>query len=174
VTDVVEAPSRGWRALPSWARLGIIALAAIVLALVAVVAIRVATRVPPIPTGITPAAELRVGSCLAEDGADAAEYTVVPCGVAHPQQVFATADLDLDPTVYGLVGASIGTFGDAVCDKFLEYRLYLRPGLVTSDYTASAIAVPTADQYAAGDTEALCVILANEGTSSEDLYRPAP
>lgn len=174
MTDVVEAPARGWRVLPTWARLGIIVLAAIVLALVAIVAIRIATRVPPIPTGVTAVDELRLGSCLAEDAADAAEYTVVPCGVAHPQQVFATADLDLDPAVFGLVGDSIGTFGDAVCAKFLEYRLYLPTGLVTSAYTASAIAVPTADAYTAGDTEALCVIAANDGDSSEDLYRPAP
>lgn len=175
MTDLVETPARGWRALPSWARLGMIVLAAIVVALLAIVAIRLATRVPPIPTGTTAAGELRLGSCLAEDAPDAAEYTVVPCGSPHPQQVFATADLDVDADVYGLVGSAIETFGDAVCDKFLEYRIYLPAGLTTTDYAASAIAVPTPEQFAAGDTEALCVIApAAGGMLADDLYRAAP
>lgn len=175
MTEVVDASPRGLAALPTWARIGLIALAAVLVALLAIVAIRLATRVPPIPHGTTDVADLRPGSCLAEDGADLEQYTVVPCDRDHAQQVFATADLDLQPTVYALVESALAQFGDQVCSRYLEYRVFLHPELVTSAFTASAIAVPDPDEYAAGDTEALCVLRAVDGGAfTGDAYRAMP
>jgi hypothetical protein len=175
VTDAVDAPVRRWSALPGWARIGILVLAAAVVALLVFVVVRVATRVPSIPLGVTAIDELRPGSCVAEDERDRDEYTVVACGAAHPQQVFAPADLELDDQVYPLVDDVLATFGDQVCDRYREYRLFLREGLETGDYEAYAIAIPTSEAYEAGDTEALCVIVARDGAAiTGDLYRAMP
>lgn len=176
MTDAVEASARRWSALPGWARLGILALAVVIVVIIAIVVVRVVTRVPPIPLGTTAIGDLRPGSCLAEDGLDLAEYTVVSCGTEHPQQVFAPADLTLDQATYELVDASLATFGDELCARFLEYRLFLVEGLVTGQYDTDVIDVPDADAYAAGDTEALCVIYPRDAgaTITGDLYRPMP
>jgi hypothetical protein len=175
VTDTVETPSRRWSALPRWARIGILVLAAVIVALIAIVAVRLATRVPPIALGVTSIDDLRPGSCLAEDALDLTEYTVVACGTEHPQQAFAPADVQLDDSVYALVDDSLATFGDQVCLRFLEYRLFLREGLETGDYEAHAIAMPDAAAYADGDTEGLCVISRRDGEPiTGDLYRPMP
>ncbi len=175
MTDAVDASPRGWAALPTWIRIGLIALAAVVVALVAIVALRLATRVPAIPYGVTSIDDLRPGSCLSEAERDLAEYTVVPCGQEHPQQVFAIADVELDDATYALVDSSLATFGDAVCDRYLEYRLFLLEDLERNDYDAYALAVPDADAYAAGDTEALCAVAAADGSAiTGDAYRPMP
>ena len=172
-----EVPERiGWWArLPAWARIGLVAFLAVVVALVAFVAFRVLTRTPSIALGPTGVDELRPGSCLAEDGLDRDEYTVVACGVAHPQQVFATADLEVDELIYGQTGGALAAFGDAVCGRYLEYRLFLVADLEKGDYAARAVSLPTPDEYAAGETEALCVIAHEDGDLiTEDLYRPMP
>jgi hypothetical protein len=175
VTEAADASPRGWGALPIWARVGVLALVAALVALVAIVAFRVATRVPPIPFGTTAVADLRPGSCLAEAEPDLAEYTVIPCGQPHPQQVFAAPDLELDDSVYNLVDTALQEFGDEVCRRYLEYRLFLLDGLETGDYAAFAIAVPDSDAYTAGDTDALCVIVPEDGgTITGDTYRPLP
>lgn len=175
MTDAVEPRSSRWSAFPRWARVALVVVAVIVIALIAFVVIRVATRVPPIPLGVTETHELRLGSCLADDARDAAEYTVVNCGDAHPQQVFAAADLSMNDSVYAAVEPALATFGDQVCRRFLEYRLGLLDDLVTFDLTAYAIAVPAADSYAAGDTVALCAVASADGSPlTSDLYRPAP
>jgi hypothetical protein len=169
------APRGWWGNLPSWARVGLIAFGVVVIALVSLVAFRVATRVPAIPTGLTAADELRPGSCIAESALDLEEYTVVPCGQPHPQQVFATADLELDDDLYALTGGALEAFGDAVCDRYLEYRLFLDEDLDKRDYAAGAIALPTPADYAAGLTETRCVIAHDEGADLvDDLYRPMP
>jgi hypothetical protein len=174
VSDLPE-PAGWWSRLPSWARIGLIAFVVIVVALVALVAFRVATRAPSIPLGTTAVNDLRAGSCLAEDSLDLDEYTVVPCGEEHPQQVFAVADLELDELVYAQTGGALTAFGDEVCDRYLEYRLFLIPELDKGDYAAHAIGVPTPDQYASGDTEASCVIAHEDGQAlTADLYRPMP
>lgn len=175
-TPTVDAERTGaWRALPVWARIGILALLAVVLALVAIVLIRLATRVPAIPLGTTASAELRPGACLAEAGPGLAEYTVVGCGQGHAQQVFATADLELEQNVYGLIDSSLSMFGDEVCRHYLEYRIFLVEDLDKSEYVAYAIDVPTAEAYTAGDTEALCAIAAMDGAPlTGDLYRAMP
>jgi hypothetical protein len=175
VSDPVEAPSRPWHAAPLWVRIGVLVLVGVIIATIAVVIVRVVTRTPTIPTGVTSMEDLRLGSCLAEDGRDLPEYTVVPCSDEHPQQVFATADLDLDQFVYDTVESSIAVFGDEVCTHFLEYRLFLREGLETNDYMAYAIAVPAPGAYRSGDTEALCAVAPLDGgTLTSDLYRPMP
>lgn len=170
-----DASPSGWRSLPVWARIGLIAILAIVVAIVAIVLIRVATRVPPIPLGVTAVDDVRPGSCVAEDGVDLDQYTVIPCSAEHPQQIFATADLELDEVSYGSAGEALATFGDEVCDRYLEYRLFLHEQLDKSEYRAYAVAVPTPEQYAAGDTEALCGIARADGSSfTGDAYRAMP
>lgn len=180
MTDAAEARA-GWSALPRWARLGIIAFAAIVAALLLVVAIRVATRTPPIPLGTTSSDDLRPGSCLAESDPALDTYTVVSCGDEHPAQVFATVDLVLPGGLATQTDASLTVFADAVCGRYLEYRLFLVPGLDKFAYDSSAIAVPKPDAYAAGDTSALCVIVpadpdgdGQRGTMTGDLYQQMP
>jgi hypothetical protein len=164
-----------WSRLPSWARIGLVAFVAVVVALVALIGFRVATRVPAIPLGDTAIADLQPGACLAEDGADLDTYTVVACSAPHPQQVFAIADLELDESVYAQTGGALDAFGDAVCDRYLEYRLFLDQELERSDYTTRAIGLPTPDEYAAGDTDALCVIAREDGADlTSDLYRAMP
>lgn len=174
MSDLPETAS-WWSRLPSWARIGLIAFVVVVVALVALVAFRVATRAPAIPLGPTAATDLRPGACLAEDSIDLDEYTVVACGQKHPQQVFAVADLELDELVYAQTGGALTAFGDEVCDRYLEYRLFLVPDLDKGDYVAQAIGVPTPAQYASGDTEASCVIAHEDGQAlTTDLYRPMP
>ena len=176
MTDVAESRTGWWSALPRWARIGLVAFVAIVVALVALVLVRVLTRTPAIPLGVTAVSDLRPGSCLAENGVDRAEYTVVPCATEHPQQVFATAELELEDEVYGLVDEALAQFGDEVCERYLEYRLFLVADLEKGDYEAYALGVPDPDAYAAGDTDALCVIVPeSEGaTLTGDLYRAMP
>lgn len=164
-----------WSALPRWARLGLIALAAVVVALLVLVVVRVITRNPPIPLGVTSVAELRPGSCVAEAALDRDEYTVVSCADEHPMQVFATADINIEEVIYREANAVLGAFASSVCDRYLEYRLFLQPDFEKLPYEAVAIAVPTTDEYEAGDTDALCVIRKESGEPlTGDLYRAMP
>ena len=60
-------------------------------------------------------------------------------------------------------------------DRYLEYRLFLQPDFEKLPYEAVAIAVPTTDEYEAGDTDALCVIRKESGEPlTGDLYRAMP
>jgi len=174
VTDAPVARS-GWSGLPRWARIGIIALGVVILVLVAIVPIRLLTRVAPITYGATDVDDLRPGSCLTESDQRLETYTVTSCAIAHPLQVFADVDLDLDEDVYAETGSALQAFADATCDRFLEYRLFLVPELEKNDYAASAIDVPTPEEFAAGDTVALCVLAADDGGDiTGDAYRALP
>ncbi len=174
MTDSSE-PLGWWARLPAWARIGLLAFAVVVITLAGFVAYRVLTRVPAIPTGPTDAGELRPGSCVAEESLDLEEYTVVTCDQPHPLQVFATADLELGDAVYAQTGGALTAFGDAVCGRYLEYRLFLAADLDKSEYRTRAIDLPTPERYAAGDTDASCVIAREDGADLiEDLYRPMP
>ncbi len=83
--------------------------------------------------------------------------------------------MQLDDSVYALVGDPLATFGDQACLRFLEYRLFLREGPETGDNQARAIAMPDAEAYADGDTEGLCVISSRDGEPIPgDPYRPMP
>jgi len=156
-------------------RVGFIALIAVVVALACLLAFRLLTRATPITYGVTAVGDLRPGSCLAEGDFDLVEYTVVPCSRPHPLQVFATAELELDELVYAQTGGALQSFGDEVCDHYLEYRLFLIAELEKGDYEAYAIAVPNPPQYAAGDTSALCVLIAKDLSDiTGDAYRPMP
>lgn len=168
-------PRGGWAGLPPWARIGIIALGVVILVLVAIVAVRALTRVAPIPLGATDVDDLRAGSCLAEADRTLETYTVVSCAQPHPMQAFAVADLDLDENVYAETGTALQAFGDATCDRYLEYRLFLIADLEKNDYAAYAIDVPTPDEFASGDTDGICVIVAKDGSDiTGDTYRPLP
>jgi hypothetical protein len=174
VTDAAE-PAGWWGRLPSWARIGLIAFVVVVVALAALVAFRLATREPVIPLGTSSVNDLLPGSCLAEDSLELDDYTVVSCTESHPQQVFATADLELEELVYAQTGGALTAFGDEVCDRYLEYRLFLDPELDKGDYSAHAIGVPDPERYASGDTDASCVIAHEDGAAlTADLYRPMP
>ncbi len=161
--------------LPQWARIGIIVLAAMVIAVVAILAVRVLTRTPVIPTGSTAADDLQVGSCLAEAERSLDRYTVVGCGEPHPVQIFAIADVGVADAVYDQTQGVLDAFADAVCERYLEYLLFLPDDLERSDHVVSSITTPDAQQYAAGDTDALCVIALESGEPlTGDLYRAMP
>lgn len=161
--------------MPGWMRIGLIALTAIVVSLAALLAFRLLTRAAPIALGVTAIGDLRPGSCLAEADRTLTEYTVVSCWQPHPQEVFATADLELDELLYAQTGGALQAFGDEVCDRYLEYRLFLIAELEKGDYAAFAIDVPTPDEYAAGDTDALCTLTAEDGSNiTGDVYRAMP
>ena len=172
----------GFGGLPTWLRIGIVAAATIVVVLIISVVIRIILETPTIPLGVTAAADLRPGSCLAEAGGTAEEYTVVACSNPHQQQVIARVDLAF-PGVDYTADESLAIFADETCTRLLEYRLYLPSDLVKVEYETTAIAPPTLERYEAGDTETLCAVLDNhdipkEGGRSEDLtvdlYRPLP
>jgi hypothetical protein len=178
-----ETSSRsGFGGLPRWLRIGIIAAATAVLALVIAVVVRIVLQTPAIPLGVTSVDQLLPGSCLLEPGGSADEYTVVGCSTPHQQQVIAKVDLAFPGVVYK-ADESLAIYANEVCNRMLEYRLYLVDDLVKTDFIAEAIAPPTLDEYDAGDTETLCAVLdhpdrPDEGGSSEDLtrdlYRPMP
>lgn len=187
VTAETEPASRGFRTwftgLPRWVRIGFVAGLVIVVGLASFVAYRVLTRVPHIPLGVTAAEDLLPGSCLADAEPDLAEYEVVACSVEHPAQVFAIAPLDLDETLFSDDGAFRGAdagdalpiFADEVCERFLEYRLYLVSDLDKQHYEARSLTVPSLDDWRAGDQDVLCVIADEDGAPlTRDLYRPMP
>lgn len=146
-----------------------------VVAIAALVVARVVIRSAPIPLGVTAAAELRPGACLSDADPEATEFEVVSCGAPHAAQVFATASLDLDEDIYAQAGAVLGDFADAVCARYLEYRLFLDPGIERADFATFAVGVPTAEEVEAGDAEARCVIVpADGGPLTADVARPAP
>jgi hypothetical protein len=172
----------GFRGLPRWLRIGIIAAATAVLALIIAVVVRIALQAPAIPLGVTPVEQVLPGSCLLEPGGTSDEYTVVGCSTPHQQQVIARVDLAF-PGVEYTADESLAIYADEVCNRMLEYRLYLIDDLVKTDFLAGAIAPPTLDRYEAGDTSTLCAVFDHpdrpeEGGSSEDLtrdlYRPMP
>lgn len=159
---------------PRWGLIGLIAAATIVIALIAIVGFRALQSVPRPPLGETAVADLQLGSCLAEGDADLGEYTVVECGGAHPQQVVGPVDLSIDPGEYSRLSA-MTSYAQAVCDRFIEYGLYLRDGVTQDEYALTAMAVPTEDEFADGRTTAYCAVSALDGSDlTEDLYRPVP
>lgn len=172
----------GFGGLPAWLRIGIVAAATIIVVLVISVVIRIVLSTPNIPLGPTAAGDLQPGSCLAEAGGTADQYTVVACTSPHQQQIIASVDLAF-PGVPYTADESLAIFAGETCERLLEYRLFLPRDLVKIEYETSAVAAPTLAEYEAGDTETLCAVLDNhdipdDGGQSEDLttdlYRPLP
>jgi hypothetical protein len=171
----------GFRGLPRWLRIGIIAAGAAVLLLVVVVLVRMALQAPHIPLGTTAADKLQSGSCLLEPG-DLESYTVVSCGSPHQQQVVASVDLAY-PGVEYHSDDSLAIYAGSTCDRLLEYRLFFPSDLIKADYNMLAINPPTLDRYTSGDTRTLCAVLDDPDLPKKgghsvdltsDLYRPIP
>lgn len=157
-----------------WALYGIIAAVAIIVALVAIIGIRSWSARPAIALGETDAASLVAGACLDEAGTERDTYTVVACSTSHAQQVFGSVDLDAEADTYSTFEA-VGLFAQAVCDRYLEYRLALVSNTNTTDHEAAVIALPTEAEFTAGRTLAMCSISnANGAPLTSDLYAPLP
>ena len=171
----------GFGGLPRWLRIGIVAAATAVVALIIAVVIRIILQTPVIPLGETAVEDLQPGACLLEPGL-ASTYTVVSCATPHQQQVVAEVDLTF-PGVPYTADESLATYAGLTCDRLLEYRLYLPDDIEKPEYAMPAIDPPTLADWEAGDASTLCAISDNpdrpeEGGVAEDLtrdlYRPIP
>ena len=166
--DAPAAPRR------NWARLGLIAAGAVVVALIAVVLVRGALSAPRPALGEADASSLQLGSCLAEAAVDLERYTVVDCGSAHPQQVVGVVDMTVDSNIYTEFSA-MSSYADEVCKRYLEYGLFVKPGVKNDLHEAVAIAVPTEEEFDAGSAEARCAITSRDGSDlTADLYQAMP
>lgn len=156
------------------ARLGLVTAAAIVVALLLLVGVRALVANPGPTLGPTAAADLVLGSCLLENGPDLDRYTVIDCNSSHPQQVVASMDLTVAAESYTSF-ESVSAFAVEVCNRYLEYGLFIRPEAQSTDFALAPIAVPTRKQFTAGRTTALCAITAADGSQlAGSLYRPMP
>lgn len=159
---------------PNWLRLGLIVAAGIVVALLAVILVKSLVSAPRPALGETDAPSLHLGSCLAESATDLATYAVVDCATAHPQQVVASIDMSIAAHVYTDFRA-MGVYADEVCDRFIEYGLFVKPHIRNTEYDLVALAVPSQQQFDAGQVSALCAITSKNGSQlTEDLYEPMP
>lgn len=153
----------------------LIAGGAAVLALVLVIIFRVVLANPAPPLGPTAAHDLVPGACLAEDAADLATYTVVDCGVPHPQQVVAEIELTNDAVGVYTSYTSITSYVEEICDRLIEYDLYVTEGAGRDGHDSVALAVPDRRQFETGTDTALCAIVAQDGSElTRSLYRPMP
>lgn len=172
-TDVAEparaAKSRRWM-LPL-----LLAAGAAVLAIVAIAVLRVLFTDPAPALGPTAVADLRPGACLAEPAVDLATYTVVDCDAPHPQQVVAEVELTADAVDVYSSYTSITSYVELICDRMIEYDLFVREGARREGYDLVALAVPDRRQWETGTDRALCAIVADDGTEfTESLYRRMP
>lgn len=157
-----------------WLLYGVVAAVAITVALVAIIGVRSLTARPAIAMGETPAATLVAGSCLAEAGAERDSYTVVPCSTEHAQQVIGTVELEAEADTYSTFEA-VGTFAEAVCDRYLDYGLAVISSVNPTHNEAAVIAMPSEAEFGSGRTTALCSISSADGRPlTNDLYLPLP
>lgn len=172
MTAEQPAPAAAFR--PRWGLIGLIAAAVVILAVVAVIAVRLLLASPHPTLGDTDAADLQLGSCLREDEPDLDEYTVIDCSRDHPQQVVAEIDLAKTGVEYTHY-ESMAVYAQEVCDRYFEYGLFVREG-TNSGYGFALLAMPDEDDFADGDsTRALCAIVHEDGDDlDEDLYQPMP
>lgn len=167
-TDEPSAPQR------NWGRLGLIAAGAVVVALVLIVVVRLIASAPHPELGETEAHALPLGACLEQQAVDLEEYTVIDCAAEHPQQVFGVVDLTEDSSIYTEFSA-MSSYVDEVCKRYLEYGLFVKSGVKSDTYDASAIAVPTEDEFEAGTSEARCALTNRDGSAlTADLYQRMP
>jgi hypothetical protein len=167
-------PSPVRRRLPRAALIAIIAGGA-VLALIVVGVVSLAVALGAfLSLGPTAATDLRPGACLAEPDADLAQYTVVDCVEEPAQQVVAEIDLGRDTEQY-TTPAALDAFAQEICDRFLEYALYVPEDIDIVRFDLAAITVPTPDEVAAGDTVARCAVVARDGSPLPgSLFRAMP
>lgn len=165
----VDAPSR-----VHWARLGIAFGATIVLVIIGIVGWSATIGSAPPPIGPTMAAELVLGSCVEESDIGLAEYTVTGCFFEHQQQIVAEVDLRRTVGTYSSTEA-LTSFVQQVCDRFLEYGLFVPLDLSEEQYELIAISVPTIEELDTGRERALCAVRSIDGSLiSGDLYVPLP
>jgi len=158
----------------NWARLALVAAAAVVVAIVLVVVIRVALTSTHPALGATQSRELQPGSCLAEAEPDLASYTVVDCSTGHPQQVFGTIDLRVDSDIYTEFD-TMRAYADQICERYLEYGLWVKSGIRNDVHAAHSLAMPTEQEFADGVRDALCAITSADGSElTADLYQRMP
>lgn len=155
-----------------WGLLALVAGGAVILALLALLVVRIVTTNARPPLGVTAVADLQPGACLAEEATDLAEYTVVSCSDAHPQQVITTFDLALGREVYTSY-AAIPALADEICGRYLEYDLYVEQAPGDDRLSVIALGLPSESEYDDGRTEAYCAVVATDGTDlTSDEYRP--
>lgn len=159
---------------PRWGLIGLVAGGTILLVLLGVIGVRAVVASIGPPLGVTAAADLQLGSCIAEDSFDLTEFTVVDCSIAHPQQAVGIVEMDQSTAVYTDFSA-MTTYIEEVCDRFLEYGLFLPANVKNDAFDLSAIAVPTEEEFAAGRRTALCSLTSLDGGQLlGDYYRPLP
>ena len=157
-----------------WARLGIAFGATIVLVIIGIVGWNAAIESAPPPVGPTVAAELVLGSCVEEGEIGLAEYTVTGCFFEHQQQIVAEVDLARTAGNYSSTEA-LTSFVQEVCNRFIEYGLFVPLELSQEQYELIAISVPTIEELDAGRERALCAVRSIDGAViSGDLYVPLP
>ena len=161
-----------------WPLVGLVAGGALLLVLIGGVGIRALVAALPPGLGATPVTELQPGSCLREADPALASYTVVPCFAEHAQQFIAPVDLSVSGNVFSQFSV-MSTYSQAVCDRFLEYGLFVTPEVAApaarANYTMHAFHVPTEADFAAGKVTALCSITPADGKPSRtNLYQAAP
>lgn len=155
-----------------WGRLAIIAGAAVLVALLALLVVRVLITNAKPPLGVTSVADLQPGSCLAEGATDAEEYTVVDCATPHEQQVVATVDLSLGRDAFTSFEA-MPALAQEVCDRYLEYDLFVEQPGTDDRLSMVALGLPTEAEFESGRTEAFCAVVATDGSKlTTDEYRP--
>ncbi len=173
-TAATETPESSPAPRRNWARLALIAAGAVAVAIVVIVVVRVLLATPHPTLGETQARDLQPGSCVAEEAADLASYTVVDCGSSHPQQVFGTMDLRIDSDIYTEF-ETMRAYADEICARYLEYGLFVKSGIRNDAYVATSIGMPTEQEFSDGERTALCAIAALDGSAlTTDLYQRMP
>lgn len=171
---VTELPVEKPEFRPRWALIGIIAASVVLFIILAVIVVKVVAASPPVQLGVTDAGDLQLGSCLEQAAVDLEEYTVVDCGLAHPQQIVATIDLGKTENVYTQYSA-MSVYAQEICDRLIEYRLYLREGPAYDDYEFVVVDMPSQGEFDDGEQRALCAIIASDGDDlTESYYRAMP
>jgi hypothetical protein len=161
-----------------WPLIGLIAGATLLLILIGGVGLRALFAALPAGLGPTAVGEIRPGSCLEESDTSLPAYTVVPCFLDHGQQFIAPVDLSVSRNVLTQFSV-MNAYAQAVCDRFLEYGLFVVPEVATAgnraNYRMRAFHVPTEAEFAAGKVMAGCSISRADGKPSDsDLFLAAP
>ena len=174
---MAEAPQDAPREAPPervrrWGLLALVAGGAVILALAALLVVRIVINNARPPLGVTAVADLQPGSCLAEEAPDNPEYTVVDCATPHPQQVIGEVDLSLGREVYTSYDA-MPLLAQEVCERYLEYDLFVDQPTGEDRLAMVAMGLPTEVGVRAGRTIAYCAVVASDGSDlTKDEYKP--